>query len=88
MSDHPPASPPPAGPPPGTAHRLVLEFPLDAGQPWLEKAREAAAPYVVRLGQIERPDRLVLICEVEEGAKEALIAALKEAWDSVQDSSS
>ena len=62
------------------ARRLVFEFPLEAGEAWLERVRGVAAPHVLRLGQVERPDKHVLICEVEVGREEALVHALQEAW--------
>jgi len=68
-----------------TARRLVFEFPLEAGEPWLERARAAAAPHVLRLGQVERPDKHVLICEVEDASRSDLVEALQEAWRGFQE---
>lgn len=61
--------------------RMVFEFPLSAGASWLERAREAAAPHVLRLGEIERPDKLVLICELVPARQQDLVDALQTAWE-------
>lgn len=65
--------------------RVFLEFPLSAGQAWIARVQEVAAPHVLRLGHVEHPDKLVLICELQPEARPALMEDLQAAWRAFQD---
>lgn len=65
---------------PDRRHGTLIEI----GEGWLERLRQAAAPFVVRLGQVERPDKVVVVCEVEAEQRGVLLEAVQAAWSAFE----